>query len=118
MTGELNNVGKKQYGNLQVKVDSLYKQFENSTVAEKNANYQMFIQEKQKLDEFSNYFAAEQSEQIWNRISAYSKDFASEHDYEIILGAQPNKNVVYTDSKLDVTDEFLHYINQRYEGKE
>ena len=118
MTTDLNKVGKKKYEGMQKMVDSLYSKIEDVDNEDiKNQQYQNFMREKQKLDEFSETFAAEQSEKIWLRIGEYAKDFAKENNYKIMLGAQPNKNVIFQDEETNVSEKFLMYINQRYEGK-
>ncbi|WP_160289473.1 OmpH family outer membrane protein [Psychroserpens mesophilus] len=64
--------------------------------------------------EFSNTIP----NKIWSRLNAYIKDYGKQKEVKIIFGISGNGNIMYADeTNLDVTEELLKYINDRYEGK-
>ncbi len=54
---------------------------------------------------------------IWKRLNPYLTDYGKEHKYSIIYGANGTGNVLYADEALNITDEVIKYINNRYHGK-
>jgi len=114
MSGELKLEAQNEFDKKKVLVDSLYEQIAVS--GDKEAAMQKFLGEKQNFEDFVNRISNEQSKKIWSRISGYSKDFVKEHNYAIILGGQPGYNIIAGNDSLDVTNDFLIYINKKYEG--
>jgi len=58
----------------------------------------------------------EYDEQIWERLNGYVQTFAEANDYEMILGASENGNLMYAKDTLDITDELIEYCNNQYNG--
>lgn len=117
MTKEIKKNGELIIQRLTYSVDSLQTAI---TLAEndllKERLFQMMISKKDEIDDFnSNYIVAEQ-EKIWKRIESYVKDYPKINEAKIILGSQNYGDVLYVDSKTDITKDLLNYINKRYEG--
>lgn len=101
----------------QKRVDSLYSSLEaaNETNA-KTKIMQQLIAEKNNLEILSNNLMSEELKKINSRIRSYGTDFSSSKGYSVLLGLGPDMSVISGDSKNDVTEEFISYINKRYEG--
>lgn len=118
MTKELKKVGEKEFNNRKLHLDSLYSKLQSPEISslDKKNLMQLFIQEKEELNQFNDYFGAEQSSKIWARIRSYSSEFSKENDYQIILGSDNKGNVLFADESIDITNDLLTYINKKYEG--
>jgi outer membrane protein len=116
MSKEAKSSGDKEYLIRQAKLDSLYAAINHS-----NSNDSLLIKklisEKQKMEQFSAGYSTNQSVKIWSRISSYAAEFLKEKNYDIILGAQPGYNIIAGSKDTDVTQEFINYINNKYEGR-
>lgn len=55
---------------------------------------------------------------IWKRINAYLVAFGKEKHYAFIFGASGNGNVMYADDAVNVTEEAIEFINNKYEAEE
>lgn len=58
----------------------------------------------------------EYDQQIWDRLNGYVKTFAEENDYDMILGATGDGNLMFAKDTLDITDELIMYCNNHYNG--
>ncbi|MDR6763827.1 outer membrane protein [Flavobacterium sp. 2755] len=118
MTKELKKVGEKEFNNRKLHLDSLYSKLQSPEISslDKKNLMQIFIQEKEELNQFNDYFGAEQSAKIWTRIRSYSSEFSKENNYQIIIGSDDKGNVLFADESIDITNDLLTYINKKYEG--
>nr|WP_281310768.1 OmpH family outer membrane protein [Flavobacterium flavigenum] len=118
MTKELKNSGEKEFNLKKTTVDSLYAKLQSPEISpsEKKLLMQQFVQQKEELEQFNQYFAAEQSSKIWARIKSYSSEFSKENKYQLIIGSESKTNVLFADENIDVTNDLLTYINKKYEG--
>lgn len=53
---------------------------------------------------------------IWSRIHNYSKDFANENGFDLVIKNKDELDILYFNSTIDITDDLLVYINKKYEG--
>ncbi|KGO78775.1 hypothetical protein Q763_16745 [Flavobacterium beibuense F44-8] len=116
MMKEMKKAGEKELRDRANKVDSLYYLLNMPDTPDKEKLTMIFIEEKKQLEAFQQEFVNVESEKIRSRISSYAKDFADANGYELILASQPNVNILYGENSLDVTKEFIDYINKKYEG--
>lgn len=82
---------------------------------------------EQKYEKYGSMYRVYQStnqeemekfnKQIWNQINEYVKQYGKENGYSFIYGATGDGGIMYADSKSDITDDVLKYINKKYEGK-
>ena len=70
----------------------------------------------QELKQKSDYLSTELSQQVWTRLNKYMTDYGQANNYKIIFGTQGNGNVMYAEEGLDVTNDFLLFANNNYEG--
>lgn len=100
------------------KVDSLVAVLQNHSgdnsdgVAER-----LFIAENNKLQQLSEYYSSEISRQAWERINDYIREYGELNQYSLILGATGSGNIMYGDQQLDITEDFLEFANNKYEGR-
>lgn len=118
MTKELKKSGEKEFNLKKATVDSLYATLQSPEISssEKKLVMQQFVRQKEELEQFNQYFAAEQSSKIWTRIKSYSSEFSKENKYKLIIGSENKSTVLFADENIDVTNDLLTYINKKYEG--
>lgn len=54
-------------------------------------------------------------DQIWNQLNAYLNDYGKSKGVNIIFGQYQN-NVMYHTSEMDMTQEAIGFVNDRYQG--
>lgn len=54
---------------------------------------------------------------IWKRLNPYLEEYGKEKGYDFIYGANGTGNVLYADKELNVTDDLIKYVNNRYHDK-
>lgn len=118
MTKEMKRVGEKEFNSRKSVLDNLYTKLQTPTISasEKKVLMQQFIQGKSELEQFNQFFAAEQTEKIWSRIKSYTTEFSKEKKYQLVIGSNDKQTVLFADEKSDVTNELLTYLNKKYEG--
>lgn len=118
MTKEMKRAGEKEFNSRKLVLDKLYSNLQSATISasQKKELMQQFIQGKEELEEFNQTFAAEQTTQIWSRITSYTAEFSKEKKYELIIGSDNKQAVLFADEEIDVTNELLTYLNKKYEG--
>lgn len=118
MTKEMRVNGEKEYQARKVILDSIYAkmQLPQTPDAEKKALMDQLARGKELLDEFNMSYSSEQTTKIWERIHSYSREYAKEHNQEIIIGIDNKATVLYADPSKDITGALTQYINKKYEG--
>jgi outer membrane protein len=69
----------------------------------------LFLKQNESLK--SNY-----NNQIWTQINQYISDYGSQHNFDIILGATGEGNIMYAKKEKDNTEKIIEYINAKYSG--
>lgn len=117
MTRELYAEGNKEIKLRQNKIDALYLRINESTSEKlKDSLTQVLLIENENLKEFNQSFTSSESLKIWARINSYANDFIKDSDYHIVVGSMNNSMLIYGEEKRNITQEFLDYINKKYEG--
>lgn len=118
MTKEMKRLGEKEFNFRKSSLDSLYSKLQTPEKSneEKKLLMNQFIERKQELEKFNDYFSSEQSLKIWSRIHGYVEEFSKEKQYQLVIGADNTKAILFVDKNTDVTDELIVYINKKYEG--
>lgn len=120
------DMGKKyktEIKNSQKSFDSLLNVYkivkENSKQKEKIASLEEQLRLKDlNIKEQERYLTNDVSQQVWDRLNVYIKDFGEKNNYQFIIGTQGNGNIMYADEeKLDVTSKLLEFANLKYEGQ-
>lgn len=79
-----------------------------------NSKQQEFMYAKKQFDEKFQKLSQEYTNQVYERLNIYIRDYGKNHQYEFILGATGDGNVMYVDQKADITEELIDYINKEY----
>lgn len=77
---------------------------------------QRLFQLKQQQDESLGVYYDQQMGKITQRLNTYIKAFGEKHQYPVILGANGQGVLLYADSTLEITDQVIDFVNQRYAG--
>jgi outer membrane protein len=77
-----------------------------------------YIQKRKELESANKVLLEQYDESIWAQINSYSEAFGKENGYEFILGADGSGVIMYASEKIDVTTQFIEYINEMYNGKQ
>lgn len=56
-------------------------------------------------------------EKIWKQINQYISDYSKAEGYTLIFGANGQGGLMYADQKLEITDDVVVFINEKYNGK-
>lgn len=54
---------------------------------------------------------------IWTRLNPYIVEYGKDKGYDYIYGANGTGNVLYADTKKDITDDLIKYVNEKYHDK-
>lgn len=117
MTKEIKKSGEKQIQVKQNELKFIYEKVQMTTdIKEREALERVLEQKENDLEVFNQMYSKEQTEKIWNRINGYTKDFFKTKEYKIIIGSETNRDVIYADQSIDVTNDLINFINKKYEG--
>lgn len=56
-------------------------------------------------------------QEIFHQINSYIEEFAAKKGYEIVLGTTNSGSLLYARKQLDITNELILELNERYAGK-
>ncbi|MBS1636572.1 MAG: OmpH family outer membrane protein [Bacteroidetes bacterium] len=108
-----------------VVMDSLKAQLNYATSVEKpteadvkharDIEAQLYYKEKQFREEDEQQ-AQQYTNQVWEQLNQYMKDYGKEKGYSFILGANGQGNLMYAEETGDVTKEVVTYVNEKYKG--
>jgi outer membrane protein len=119
-----NDVGSKQQA-LQREVAEYQKNVNTMSANERSMTEQRLQRESQEFQQYQQSAGAqfqneqgEESKKLYDRIYAFTKQFAKDNGYKMVLTFQSgNANLLFADPSLDVTTDFIKKINDAY-GKE
>lgn len=97
-------------------IDSLYNSLENSDASFRKDIMSEIILRKNELEESSNKFYIDQTQKIRKRIESYGEQFVKDNGYDFLLESHGNSGLIYATDANNKTNEFLLYINKKYEG--
>ena len=109
---------------IKVELNGLYKILESASDVEredlisriKKAQY-LLDKRQEEFNAFSYEARATYNTQIQNQLNTYLKEFGKENDYEFLLGANGQGNILFSKENYDKTDMAILYINELYNGK-
>jgi len=78
---------------------------------------QNIIQTAEALQYDQENKTRELNEQIYKRLNEYVHQFAKEEGYDFILGAEGSGIIMAANTKKDITEEVIQYINRKYQDK-
>ncbi len=129
MTKDLSKINEKKYASKIKAFDSLVvkiKTMENYLKKQRHiskkeklnyAKIQKIVIEKDKeLKRIQENVKNEINVKVWKRLNEYIVMFGKKKKLNLILGAQGNGNIMYGNSKINITDSFIKFANNKYEG--
>lgn len=104
----------------ELRVLSKQLQEEGTTAKDKislfEAKREMFINTKNEFDAENEQTQKTYNEQILTQLNQYVRDLGKEKGYNIILAAEGSGAVMYGKEELEITDEAIVFLNQKYKG--
>lgn len=100
-----------------IDLDSLKTKLEIASLDKSNnprSLEQMYYSKVEELSERKATFKAESEAKIWNQINTYAQEFGQNHNLKLLLGANGTGGIMYGDTTLDKTKEFIRFINQSF----
>jgi outer membrane protein len=129
MTSDLGKENDKKYALAIKKYDSIKKdftEFEKKYLSEKSNSKSKKNEylEKQRLvfnvdrefESLKQHVKKDIDAKVWNRLNALIKTYGETKKIDIILGTQGQGNIMYADTTLNVTNDFIEFANHKYEG--
>ena len=105
--------GKKKMDSL-FNIYSIFREQKNEEKT-KELSTQLRLQD-QELRQMKEVLAQELNQKVWKRLNQYVKEYAENKKYLIVLGTQGNGNVMFGKEQVDITEDILIYVNNKYEG--
>lgn len=106
-----------------VSIDSLGKSVNdivNSTSMDKKlieAKKAQYFSAKQAFDNKFAQLSKEYTAQVYERLNIYLKEYGKKKGLKLILGSNGEGNVMYVEKGVDVTEDVISYINNKYLDK-
>ncbi|CAM1359157.1 OmpH family outer membrane protein [Tenacibaculum xiamenense] len=129
MTKELGDINEKKYKPFLVKFDSIVnklKTFEEKLNGQKKISKKeeeeyiklkrLVVSGDAEIQDLRTQVKMEINKKVWERLNTYVREFGKERNYDVVLGAQGQGNIMYSKEEFNVTDEFIEYANSKYEG--
>ncbi len=120
MSKDLGKINGDKINTQKKKLDSLYSIysiFREQQNEEKAQELETQLRsEDQELKKMNEYFSKDLSQKVWNRLNQYIKEYSETKAYKIVLGTQGTGNIMYAQEGIDITEEVLIYVNEKYEG--
>jgi outer membrane protein len=81
-----------------------------------NSSQETFYAVQTRFEDENELLRDKYTEEIWNRINIYVKEYGERNGYTYIYGANGEGNLMYASNAEDITAEVKEYINKRYNG--
>tara|TARA_R110002072_G_scaffold303135_1_gene495208 strand:- start:7436 stop:7924 length:489 start_codon:yes stop_codon:yes gene_type:complete len=75
---------------------------------------QEYFQKQEQYNQLFKNLSTKYTTEVNDRLNGYIKDFSNKKGYDIILGSGGEGNVMFTKEKINITDELIIYINEKY----
>lgn len=93
---------------VKIKNDSLVSKFEMLR--------QKYVMKERQFSEENQLLEQEHSDQVWKQLNQYVNDYGDKNGFAYIYGASGNGSLMHADKGLNLTDELIKYVNERYKG--
>lgn len=74
-------------------------------------NYQQALQTQ--IQEEDN----KMTQTVFNDLNAFIKEYGQENNYKIIMGANGSGNILHADPSVDITEDVIKELNERYDKR-
>ena len=73
-----------------------------------------FVIKKRQFDEKFQAVSQKYTNEVYERLNTYIKEFGKKNNFGIIIGSNGQGNVMYRDDAMDVTEKLITFINDKY----
>lgn len=73
-----------------------------------------FVLKKRQFDEKFQAVSQKYTNEVYERLNSYIKEFGKKNNYGVIIGSNGQGNVMYRDDAMDVTEKLVVFINEKY----
>lgn len=77
---------------------------------------QAFLQTRHNYNSERERLSGEFDNAIWKQLNQYLEEFSKEKELDVLLGANGTGNVLSGNPELDVTEEAIEYVNEKFNG--
>jgi outer membrane protein len=77
-----------------------------------------YLKRKNIIEQDNLTLSNQYDKQILEQMSQYIADYGKQNGFDLILGADGNGTLMYAAEKMNISDEIIQYINDRYKGNE
>jgi len=75
------------------------------------------LQYRQAIDQKIQEEDAKMMQEVLNQINSFVEEYSVREGYDIVLGTTLSGNILFGEKSLDITDNVLVELNNRYKGK-
>ncbi|WP_211252713.1 OmpH family outer membrane protein [Crocinitomix catalasitica] len=80
-------------------------------------SYNQFLQMESEINNELAETSGQYRLKVWDKLNSLVSQFGEENNYEIILGAGGDGNIMYAEQKKNITEELTAYCNLKYNGE-
>lgn len=102
---------------LELRLRTAYQQLKSTPPDDQfMALQQMYQAKQQQFEEENRRQSEEYDEQIWKQLNTYVRNYASEHNIDLLLGGKGDGSLMYGAPEKEITNDVLEYVNKQYKG--
>ncbi|MGK7397737.1 MAG: OmpH family outer membrane protein [Candidatus Cyclobacteriaceae bacterium M3_2C_046] len=108
---------------LQNEISNFQRTAQNMTISQAKAVEEDLMKKQQNLMQYQDQLTqqlmqeeAKINEELYERVSAYLKDYGKNNDLELVLTYQKGSGVLYANDSLNITESIVDGLNQAYSG--
>ena len=75
-----------------------------------------FLEKRKQFQEDNQAMEKKYNEEVINQMNQYVKDYGEKNDFDFVYGAEGSGVLMFANKKLDITEEVIKYVNERYKG--
>lgn len=94
------------------------KKIENEEAYQFEYAKEKFLKFKRQFEEDNAALSSKYDAQILAQLTQYVSDYGKRMKYDIILGADGNGNLMYSNEAHNISEDVIIYINNKYKGVE
>ena len=106
---------------LDVAIKTMTKEYNTATLAHKKELQDRLAVQNQQINNFKNAnmkkideLRGQKMPTVISKINAYLGEYGKSHHYKLILGSTNMGNILYGDQSVDITDQLIKGLNERY----